>query len=104
MIREPAIEQFPFTDHSCLPREVVLKTELVLTDVDGFNVVTFHSAVGFAVVTTARGRTSVKTVVTSTRDAKTARRNRLRCRLLIQNSKILQLRRQWRLRTVLLGG
>jgi hypothetical protein len=104
LIREPVIEQFPFTDHFCLPREVVLKMELVLTVVDGFNAVTFHLAVGFVAATTTRGGTSDETVVISTRDARGARRNRLFCRLLIQNSVTLQLQRGWLLRTVLFAS
>jgi hypothetical protein len=103
LIREPVIEQSPFADHFCLPREVVLKMESVLTVVDGFNAVTFHLAVGFVAATTTRGGTSDETVVTSTSDARAARRNRLVCRLLIQNSITLQLQRQWRPRIVLFG-
>jgi hypothetical protein len=86
LIREPVIEQFPFTDHFCLPREVVLKMELVLRVVDGFNVVVLHLAVGFVAATTIRGGASDETVVTSTSDARAARRNRLLHRLLIEIS------------------
>ena len=104
VIRERAIEQFPFTVHFCLPREVVLKMELVLTVVDGFNAVTFHLAVGFVAATTTRGGTSDETVVTSASDARAAMRNRLFCRLLIQNSVTLQLQRGGLPGTVLFGS
>jgi hypothetical protein len=86
LIREPAIEQFPFTVHFCFPREFVLRMELVLTVADGFNAVTFHLAVGFVAATTTRGGNCDHTAVASKSVAMAARRNRLLHRLLIEIS------------------
>jgi hypothetical protein len=83
LIREPAIEQFPFTVHFCFPREFVLRMELVLTVADGFNAVTFHLAVGFVAATTTRGGNCDHTAVASKSVAMAARRNRLFCELFI---------------------
>jgi hypothetical protein len=86
LIRNPVIEQFPFTIHFCLPREFVLKMELALMLADGFNDVSFHLAVGFVAATALPGVTSDEMVVISTTDARAARRNRLLHRLLIEIS------------------
>jgi hypothetical protein len=96
LIREPAIEQFPFTVHFCFPREFVLRMELVLTVADGFNAVTFHLAVGFVAATALPGVTSDEMVVISTTDARAARRNRLFRRLFTKIALTLQLPREWR--------
>jgi hypothetical protein len=96
LIRNPVIEQFPFTIHFCLPREFVLKMELVLTVADGFNAVTFHLAVGFVAATALPGVTSDEMVVISTTDARAARRNRLFRRLFTKIALTLQLPREWR--------
>jgi hypothetical protein len=69
-----------------MPREFVLKMELILTVVDGFNAVNFHLAVGFVAATAIRGGNCDEIVVTSTSDVKAARRNRLLHRLLIEIS------------------
>jgi hypothetical protein len=86
LIRNPVIEQFPFTIHFCFPREFVLRMELVLTVADGFNAVTFHLAVGFVAATTTRGGNCDHTAVASKSVAMAARRNRLLHRLLIEIS------------------
>jgi len=86
LIRQPVIEQFPFTDHFCLPREVVLKMELNLTVADGFKEVTFHVAMGFVAAATIRGGNCDETAVASTSVARGTKRNRLNCRLLIEIS------------------
>jgi hypothetical protein len=90
LIREPVSEQFPFADHFCFPREFVLKTELVLTVVDGLNAVTFHLAVGLVAATTVWGGTSDDTEATTTSNVRAVRRNRL----FIQISLALQLLRE----------
>jgi len=91
LIREPVIEQFPFTVHFCFPREFVLRMELVLTVADGFNAVTFHLAVGFVAATTTRGGNCDHTAVASKSVAMATKRDRLFCGLFIQNSMTLQL-------------
>jgi len=96
LIRNPVIEQFPFTIHFCLPREFVLKMELALMLADGFNDVSFHLAVGFVAATTLPGVTSDEMVVISTTDARAARRNRLFRRLFTKIALTLQLPREWR--------
>jgi hypothetical protein len=96
LIRNPVIEQFPFTIHFCLPREFVLKMELALMLADGFNDVTFHLAVGFVAATALPGVTSDEMVVISTTDARAARRNRLFRRLFTKIALTLQLPREWR--------
>jgi hypothetical protein len=96
LIRNPVIEQFPFTIHFCLPREVVLKMELALMLADGFNDVSFHLAVGFVAATALPGVTSDEMVVISTTDARAARRNRLFRRLFTKIALTLQLPREWR--------
>jgi hypothetical protein len=83
LIRNPVIEQFPFTIHFCLPREFVLRMELVLTVADGFNAVTFHLAVGFVAATTTRGGNCDHTAVASKSVAMATKRDRLFCELFI---------------------
>jgi hypothetical protein len=83
LIRNPVIEQFPFTIHFCLPREFVLRMELVLTVADGFNAVTFHLAVGFVAATTTRGGNCDHTAVASKIVAMATKRDRPFCELFI---------------------
>ncbi|MFZ4112949.1 MAG: hypothetical protein ACOYKG_07195 [Ilumatobacteraceae bacterium] len=96
MIRELVSVQSPFTVHFCLPREFVLKMELVLMLADGFNDVSFHLAVGFVAATALLGVTSDEKVVISTTDTRAARRNRLFRRLFTKIALTLQLPREWR--------
>jgi hypothetical protein len=83
LIRNPVIEQFPFTIHFCLPREFVLKMELALMLADGFNDVSFHLAVGFVAATTTRGGNCDHTAVASKSVAMATKRDRLFCGLFI---------------------